>query len=282
MRTILLAILLSFYSLGMAQEKIELYSGRIPNTKVGHANIDNQPAFYKYSPAKISSDKVFLVIPGGGYARVAIDHEGHDVAKRLRDLGYTAYVLRYRLPNDSEMVDKKIAPIQDAQAAMQHIRTNYKMAKIAVIGFSAGGHLASTLSTHFDTNYLVQKSATNYDLRPDFSVLVYPVITMEDGVTHSGSKTNLIGPNVSEVDVRKFSNELNVNKKTPLTYIVHAVDDKAVPIENAYRYLSALDKFGVAHKLYKYEKGGHGFGMFNKLEEGDWFADMITWLERYK
>lgn len=282
MRNIFIAIFISFYTLGMAQEKIELYPVGIPNIKVGHANIENLPAFYKYSPSKISSDKVFLVIPGGGYARVAIDHEGHDVAKRLQDLGYAAYVLRYRLPNDGEMVDKKIAPIQDAQAAIQYIRANHSMAKVAVIGFSAGGHLASTLSTHFETNYLTQKSTGNYDLRPDFSVLVYPVITMEDGVTHNGSKNNLIGPNFSDADMRKFSNELNVNQKTPFTYIVHAGDDKAVPIENAYRYISALDKFGVAHKLYKYKKGGHGFGMLNKLEEGDWFADMISWLERYK
>ena len=282
MRRILITLLMSFQLLAVAQEKIELYPNGVPNTKEGQSISDNTPEFYMYRSDTSFAKKVFLVIPGGGYARLAMDHEGHDVAKRLQSLGYTAYVLKYRLPQIDEMLDKKIAPIQDAQAAMQYIRGRHSMEKIAVIGFSAGGHLASTLSTHFETNYLTQSAAKDYIFRPDFSILVYPVITMEDGVTHKGSKSSLIGPDFIDTDVLKFSNELHVNEKTPNTYLVHAIDDKAVPIENAYRYKNALDKHGVDNKLYMYEQGGHGFGLDNKLEDGDWFADMINWLQLFK
>ena len=270
--------------MAVAQEKITLYPQGVPNTKSGVDISGNTPEFYFYKPDKQLSDKVFLIIPGGGYARVAMDHEGHDVAKRLQSLGYASYVLRYRLPNAEEMPVKKIAPIQDAQTALSYIRkasNGIQVGQVAVLGFSAGGHLASTLSTHFKTNYTQDGPATAA-LRPDFSVLVYPVITMEDGVTHKGSKMNLIGPDVKEDDVLHFSNENQVTKHTPATYIVHAADDKAVPIENAYRYQKALQAHGVPNKLYQYEKGGHGFGMVNTLEAGDWFADMITWIQTFK
>lgn len=264
-----------------AQESITLYPNGIPNM-VAEASIEkNKPEFYFYKPEKQINEKVFLIIPGGGYSHVAMGHEGHEVAKRLKDLGYASFVLRYRLPVAEEMVDKRIGPIQDAQSALVYIRQNGKklgvnVDDVVVIGFSAGGHLASTLSTHFDTSYIgnVDKKL----LRPDYSVLVYPVITMTDGITHAGSKKNLIGPDFKEEDVIRFSNERNVNRKTPPTFLVHADDDKAVPIENALMYQENLTKNKIKNKLYRYQKGGHGFGMVNKQEEGDWFADMIVWL----
>lgn len=286
MRLLLCSLFICIQLMTVAQEKIDLYPNGIPNTKEGADISINTPEFYRYTPDTQISDVVFLIIPGGGYSHVAMNHEGHDVAKRLQSLGYASYVLRYRLPNAKQMESKKIAPIQDAQTALRYIReetNDLKVGMVAVIGFSAGGHLASTLSTHYATDYVRGSSLDGKtDLIPDFSVLVYPVITMEDGVTHNGSKMNLIGPELIEGDVQLFSNENNVSSKTPKTYIVHAVDDKAVPIENAYRYKSALDKNGIANKLYQYEKGGHGFGMNNKLEEGDWFADMIDWIQKNK
>ena len=281
MRGIIFSFLMSLQLLTVAQEKIELYPKGIPNTKENVSIADNMPEFYFYKPEKQLSDKVFLIIPGGGYGIVAMNHEGHDVAKRLQALGYAAFVLRYRLPKDAQIIDKRIGPIQDAQKALAIIRENsagINVGSVGVIGFSAGGHLASTLSTHFNTAY-VDEIDKGTNLRPDFSVLVYPVITMEEGVTHLGSKNNLIGPNFNAEDVKRFSNELNVNTFTQPTYLVHAKDDKVVPIENAYRYKKALDAHKVPNKLYQYELGGHGFGMFNKQENGDWFADMINWLK---
>lgn len=270
------------FDLAIGQEKVDFYPNGIlgakPNVDLG----DNIPELFFYKPLRQLHNKVFLIIPGGGYARVAIGHEGHDIAKRLKELGYASYVLRYRLPIDSQMTDKRIAPIQDAQTALTYIRKHGKtngidVRQVGVMGFSAGGHLASTLSTHFDTSYINQKVDSN--LKPDFSILVYPVITMSDGITHPGSKKNLIGPDVQEKDVVRFSNERRVTRQTPVTYLVHADDDTVVPIENSLAYQRALDRFGISNKLYRYQKGGHGFGMTNKKEEGDWLADMLTWLE---
>lgn len=274
--------LVTMIGLAMGQEKVPFYPNGILNLREGVDLGDNIPELYFYKPATQSQSKVFLIIPGGGYARVAMGHEGHDVAKRLQALGYASFVLRYRLPVDSQVLDKRIAPIQDAQTALAHIRANgsrygIDVRQVGVLGFSAGGHLASTLSTHFDTSYIGIGPDAN--LRPDFSVLVYPVITMTAGVTHQGSKKHLIGPVFDDADVLRFSNENNVNANTPVTYLVHAEDDVAVPIANSLYYQQALDRFDVPNHLYRYETGGHGFGMINKKQEGDWFADMLQWLE---
>ncbi|MCI0921046.1 alpha/beta hydrolase [Sphingobacterium rhinopitheci] len=264
-----------------AQESVQLYPNGVPNIIPNVSLGANAPEFYFYKPEKQINSKVFLIIPGGGYGMVAINHEGHDLAKRLKDLGYASFVLKYRLPVDSQMLDKRIAPIQDAQNAIVYIRQNANrlgvdLKDVVVMGFSAGGHLASTLSTHFDTSYI--GSVDTKLLRPDYSVLVYPVITMKEGITHAGSKKNLIGPNFEDEDVKRFSNELNINSNTPPAFIIHAEDDKVVPIQNALFYKEGLDNHAVKNKFYYFQKGGHGFGMYNKLEEGDWFADMIVWL----
>lgn len=264
-----------------AQESVQLYPNGVPNIIPNVSLGANAPEFYFYKPEKQISSKVFLIIPGGGYGMVAINHEGHDLAKRLKDLGYASFVLKYRLPADSQMLDKRIAPIQDAQNAIVYIRQNANrlgvdLKDVVVMGFSAGGHLASTLSTHFDISYI--GSVDTKLLRPDYSVLVYPVITMKEGITHAGSKKNLIGPNFEDEDVKRFSNELNINSNTPPAFIIHAEDDKVVPIQNALFYKEGLDNHAVKNKFYYFQKGGHGFGMYNKLEEGDWFADMIVWL----
>ncbi|ERJ58438.1 hypothetical protein M472_06635 [Sphingobacterium paucimobilis HER1398] len=269
--------------LGIGQEKVEFYPEGILNVQEGVDLGDNIPALYCYRPEKQIQTKVFLIIPGGGYSRVAMGHEGHDVAKRLQGLGYASYVLRYRLPVDSQMLDKRIAPLQDAQTAIAYIRKNGKadgidVGQLGVLGFSAGGHLASTLSTHFDTSYIGETEAGS--LRPDFSVLVYPVITMLDGITHQGSKKNLIGPVFKDSDVMRFSNEKQVSPYTPLTYLVHAEDDGGVPIANSLLYQEALNRYGIPNELYRYQLGDHGFGLFNKKEDGDWFAAMLAWLDR--
>lgn len=266
----------------VGQKKVDFYAAGVLNVKEGVDLSNNVPELFLYRPEQQNNDKVFLIIPGGGYGRVAMGHEGHDVARRLQDLGYASYVLRYRLPVDSQMLDKRIGPIQDAQSALTYIRENgaddgVNVSWVGVLGFSAGGHLASTLSTHFTTSYIGK--AVKGSLRPDFSVLVYPVITMTEGITHEGSKKNLIGPIVTEDDVVRFSNELQVSAETPVTYLMHAADDKVVPIENSLIYQKALNRFGISNAMFRYEKGGHGFGLINKKESGDWFSHMLIWLE---
>ncbi len=269
----------------VSHEKLELYPKGVINQIEGVDCGTNVPEFYFYRPEQPKSDIVFLVIPGGGYSKVAIQHEGYDIAQKLQDAGYTSFVLKYRLPDPKQQKDKRIVPIQDAQTALSYIRKNAKklglgrVKYVGVIGFSAGGHLASTLSTHFATDYRTGKKAKE-NLRPDFSILCYPVISMDDNITHKGSKTKLIGPDFSVEDVRRFSNEMNVNKDTPPTFLLHAADDKTVPIANSERYLANLKTAGVPVTLFRYETGGHGFGLNNKTDARSWFDAMIDWVEK--
>lgn len=283
MRLYLILLMTLIFGSLEAQEQLLMYD-TLPNTKDTARLEKNTPELYFYAPKENFKNKVFLILPGGGYHHLAMNHEGHDMAKRLANLGYYAFVLKYRLPTAKQQIDKRIAPIQDAQRALFLAKEKVKELKlknpkVGVIGSSAGGHLAATLSTHFDTDYH-QQNLNEKVLRPDFSVLLYPVISMEDGLTHKGSKTNLIGPDFQEEDIVRFSNEKNVNKKTPPTYLIHAKDDKTVPIENSLHYQQALNKYKIPNYLFTYEKGGHGFGMYNKQEPREWFEDMLAWLDR--
>ncbi|MGM1430692.1 alpha/beta hydrolase [Sphingobacterium lactis] len=235
------------------------------------------PKLFVHTAADSSKDIVFLVIPGGGYSHVAINHEGHAVAKRLNDLGYSAYVLRYRLPKTTTMKDKRYGPVQDAQYAMAQIRKDHPNKKIAVIGFSAGGHLAASVSNLFE---LPQTEALKQvNLRPDFTVLAYPVISFEDAITNKGTKESLIGPDFKPEDVEFFSMENRVSESSQPTFLMSAKDDKTVPIENANRYAKALNAYNVRNAMFTYEEGGHGFGLINKTNDRDWFAAMMKWLE---
>src|SRR5690606_27867085 len=141
--------------------------------------------------------------------------------------------------------------------------------KVGIAGSSAGGHLASTLSTHYQKAVIDNPKKTS--LRPDFSLLLYPVISMQEGLTHGGSKENLLGSDPKAKDVRLFSNELQVTKHTPPAFLVHAEDDTAVPIANSEAYVKALQKYGIAAELIRYAKGGHGFGLHNKTTSDKWF-----------
>ena len=272
--SILFVVLLNYYSL--AQEKVKLYA-EIPNATKSAEDLgeENVPVLYKYELP--GAKQAVLVIPGGGYARVAIDHEGHEVAKAFNEQGYSAFVLYYRLPKDETMIVRKIGPLQDAQRSIQFIREQYDFDRVGVIGFSAGGHLAASLSNHYDDVKIENKNAT--DLAPDFSVLVYPVISMEDDITHQGSKKNLIGAQPESADLLYYSLEKQVSDKTPPTFLVHAEDDKGVPIANSLRYKEALDKAGVANEIFIYPTGGHGFGLHNKLDARKWAEVMFTWLD---
>lgn len=274
-----------------AQEVMPLYSGAIPNSKPtpnkekstpGRVSAVSVPTLTLYKPKVASPQRSAVVIcPGGGYGMLAVGHEGEDVAKVLNSFGVTAFVLKYRLPNDSIMKDKSIGPLQDAQRAMQIVREraaewNLDTSKIGIMGFSAGGHLASTLSTHFDKEVIDNPKHTS--LRPDFSILIYPVISFSDELTHMGSRNNLIGKSPSAEMVKLYSNELQVTKNTPPAFLVHSADDRAVPVTNSIRYYEALLKNGTLGEMLLYPNGGHGYGMNNKTTEDKWTDNLKNWL----
>jgi acetyl esterase/lipase len=224
-----------------------------------------------------------LILPGGGYRRLAMDHEGYDMAEWLNSIGVAAFLLKYRLPNDSIMVDKKIGPLQDAQEAMRLIRRHagkwqINPNKVGVIGFSAGGHLAATLSTRFaDVTY---QSVDQISARPDFAILGYPVISMDSAITHSGSRRRLLGNHPADSLVTRYSNELQVSKTTPPTFILLAADDRSVNPENSIRYFQALQHNGVKAELHIYQQGGHGFGLaLDGAGESMWTKNCQAWLK---
>ena len=230
---------------------------------------------------KKSNGTSVIICPGGGYGHLAINKEGYKVAKWFNSLGISAFVLKYRLPSDLTMKDKTIGPLQDAQEAIRMVRRNANKwhldpTKIGIMGFSAGGHLASTISTHYSDK--VYDSKDNVSARPDFSILIYPVISMEDGITHNGSKENLLGANASKEMTAKYSNEKQVDSNTPKAFLVHATDDKIVPVENTINYYLALKEHNVLGEMHIYEKGGHGFGLGIEGTHKEWPKACEKWL----
>lgn len=280
-----------------AQKEMPLYDV-VPNSKPadnieksetgtdGVLRIQNVsiPTLTMYTPEKPNGAAV-IICPGGGYAILAASHEGSDVAKKFNEWGVTAFVLKYRLPDDKIMLDKSIAPLQDAERAIQMVRQHAKAwgvnpKKIGIMGFSAGGHLAASLSTRYREALIVNPK--NISFRPAFSILVYPVISFTDSLGHLGSRTNLIGKNPSPFKITRYSNELNITSKTPPAFLVHAKDDKAVKYENSLVYYERLRKYNIPAKLKLFEQGGHGFGMNNKTTDEKWMDDLKTWMIEQK
>lgn len=283
-----------FSMMQITAQELPLYSGIIPNSKPSANNekttnngvliISNVsiPTLTVYKPKKQSAQKSAVIIcPGGGYGVLAAGHEGSDVAKALNDMGVTAFVLKYRLPNDTIMIDKSIAPLQDVQRAFQLVREragewNLDTSKIGVMGFSAGGHLAATASTQYKREVIENPKHTSF--RPDFSILIYPVISFSDELTHMGSRDNLIGKNPTPEQINQYSNELLVTNDTPRAFLVHAADDGAVPIRNSIAYYEALLKNGVYSEMLLYPHGEHGFGMNNHTTADKWMDNLKNWL----
>jgi acetyl esterase/lipase len=245
------------------------------------------PTIEVYLPAKqIATGEAVVIFPGGGYGILAYDWEGTDFAKWLNAQGIAGIVVKYRLPISKSLTDPKEVPLMDAQRAIRLVRQNAAAwnidpTKVGVMGFSAGGHLASTLSTQYA--HAVDRPMDAIDAlsaRPDFSILVYPVISFRDAAAHSGSRKNLIGENTSQELLDRFSGELNVTAETPPTFLVHAQDDKGVPIENSLLYYQALHKNGVKASLHIYPSGGHGFafGLGKGAVEG-WREVLLAWIE---
>lgn len=261
-----------------AQEVIKLWNGNPPTSngistpeKNDNGRISDvaDPDMTVYLPEKSINKKIAVIIcPGGGYAILATQHEGHEFAQMLNSEGYTAFVLKYRLPNKHKEV-----PLDDFQQAMRLVRSKakeYGIEKVGVAGFSAGGHLASTASTHFTTS----------DTRPDFSILFYPVITMDNDYTHGGSKKNLLGDKPTLSDVYVYSNEKQVNANTPPAILLLSDDDKSVLPQNSIRYYDALKKNNIPATMYIFPSGGHGWGMRNNfLYHNEMKSLLFSWLK---
>jgi acetyl esterase/lipase len=254
-------------------------NGKLPRIcKVTDPTLTVYPA-----PKDNANGTVVVICPGGGYERLAIDHEGYSIAAWLNSLGITAVLLKYRLPSDLIMQDKAIGPLQDVQQAIRTVRRNAREwnihpGRIGIIGFSAGGHLASTASTHYNDKVYDVKDTIS--ARPDFSILIYPVISMDLTLTHKGSRQHLLGNNPSKELVDRFSNELQVTKDTPPAFLVHATDDGAVPVQNSINYYLALKKNNIPSELHLYEKGGHGFGLGRSQgTESTWPETCKIWLK---
>lgn len=232
-------------------------------------------------PADKAKGVGVIICSGGSYAQVADGWEGYPAAKALSSAGITAFVLHYRVPRSDLMINKETGPQQDLQEAIKFVREHaqqYRLQenKIGIMGFSAGGHLVSTIGTHLDSCYTVNEHKTS--LRPDFMVLVYPVISFADTLTDSLTRTNLIGPDIKSDKVRLYSNELQVTERTPPVFLVHAVDDKIVKVENSLYFAAALEQHKVPVQLFLYNKGGHGFGVENKTAEQQWLTPCIDWI----
>lgn len=293
MKPVLQLALLILPFMAFAQKEIFLYTQNIPNnipcnkkeSQLNGGSIDGVtvPTLTVFLPNICDSFKTAIIIcPGGGYAGLAMGHEGFDVAKELNNAGIAAFVLKYRLPDDACMENKSIVPLQDAQRALQMVREhakewNINENKVGVMGFSAGGHLASTLATHF--NNAVIANSKNISLRPDFAILVYAVISFTDSLTHWGSRNNLVGKAPTAGQISFFSNELQVTPQTPPIFLVHAADDKTVKVENSLYFFENLKKNKVPAEMHIYEKGGHGFGMYNRTTKELWLPTAINWMQ---
>lgn len=277
-----------------AQEKpLLLYPNGVPNAKptpktyVEKINKDwiykvTTPTIIPYLPAKGTANGTAIVIfPGGGYSGLSMENEGSSIALAFNKIGVTAFIVKYRLPSDSIMVDKTIGPLQDAQQAVLMVRKNaakwgLKADKIGIIGFSAGGHLASTAGTHFDKVVIDNKD--NISVRPDFMMLLYPVISFGP-MAHVGSRESLIGKTPTEDLLNLYSNEKQVTTNTPPTFLIHAEDDDVVPVQNSLMFYDALLNAKVKAEMHLFQAGGHGFGLNNSKSKNKWMDWAKNWLQ---
>lgn len=264
-------------------------SGPIPNSKAGPdeesgaesgflRNV-SRPQILVYLPARSRANGAgILIFPGGSYAGLTFDYEGRQQAQFFIDHGIAAFVVKYRIPSDRTMIDKSIGPLQDAQQAIRFVRLharewNLDPTRIGAIGFSAGGHVASTLATHFKKSYVANPEHIN--LRPDFLIVVYPVISMEAGIAHMDSRKDLLGPHPTASQVRFFSSELQVTRETPPTLILDASDDRLVDPENSVAFFEALRHAGVPVEARFFERGQHGFFL---MPRDRWQESILQWL----
>jgi acetyl esterase/lipase len=273
-----------------------LYNDTIPNSKPTtdeeekeyHNNITiikkvSRPTLTIFlPPPNKATGAVVIICPGGGYWVVAENIEGTEVAKEFNKIGVAAVVLKYRIPNDAWMINREIGPLQDAQQAIKIVRDsaaewNINPNRIGIMGFSSGGHLASTAGTHFNKSYIPNSSNTS--LRPDFMILIYAVISFTHSIGHAGSAEQLLGKNPSEEKINEYSNEMQVSSATPPAFLVHASDDNIVNPRNSSVFYDSLISKQVSAELHIYQAGGHGFGMHMKNNKELWMDRCKSWMQ---
>jgi acetyl esterase/lipase len=282
-----------------AQQKlreIPLYEKNIPNStpgkdletskiKGGMLMISKvrKPTLSIFLPPQEKANGTAVVIcPGGGYWFLAAGHEGYDVARRFNDMGVAAFVLKYRIPDSTVSPHPEIAPLQDAQQALRLVRKravewNVDPRKVGIMGFSAGGHLASTAGTHFEKTWI--ENPEGISVRPDFLMLIYPVISADTSISHAGSFKALLGNQASPELIQSYSNETRVTTRTPPTFLVHTFDDQTVSPLNSVVFYQALLKYKVPAEMHLYQSGVHGFGMKNPTTRDQWMDRARNWLE---
>ncbi len=230
-------------------------------------------------PGREGTVPAVIICPGGGYVRLAMGHEGTEVAEWLNQIGAAGIVLKYRLPSDTIMKNKSIGPLQDMLQAIRIVRRRsaewrIDPGRIGVMGFSAGGHLAGSASTLYKLPTDDTTSA-----RPDFSILIYGALSMESGPAHGGSREKLLGEDPDPALVKMFSAEENVTAETPPAFIVHSENDPSVPVASSIAYFTALKKCAVPAELHIYERGGHGYGLAKKGgTESGWPEACRRWM----
>ena len=254
--------------------------------KDGITRINNvmNPTLTVIMPKKRTSDASVVICPGGGYGILAWDHEGISVGEWFASKGITAFVLKYRLPQYDLYENAEIRPLQDAQQAFRYIRKNAQKygldtEKVGIMGFSAGGHLAASTCTHYD-DQVGEIKETSLSVKPNFAILMYPVISFSDKYAHLGSRKNLLNDKPSIEKIEHYSNELQVKKETPPTFLVHAFDDPVL-VNNSLLYFKALKDKGIPSEMHIYDRGGHGFSMkkSNKGPVASWPARLEDWLK---
>lgn len=291
-----LSSLLFFTMSTTAQQIIPLYrEGKIPNSRLVkdteehkadvlvdslafNVSVPSLTAFIPKNPVAGGNTAV-IICPGGGYHVLLTKREGSDAARAFNRLGVAAFVLKYRLPNDRTMIDKSAGPLQDVQQAVKMVREHAKNwgidpEKVGVMGYSAGGHLASLAGTHFNYPRIDNQEKTS--LRPDFMLLINPVISFTERIGHKGSRDNYLGALPSQDKINYFSSELQVNKDTPPAFLVHSDADQVVPVANSLDFYQALKLNGVPAGLHIYAKGEHGFLTSPSFDE--WFGRCVYWM----
>lgn len=298
---ILLGVLMLCGMLFSQEKAIPLWGETVPNNRAGgtpevwdttnaiRVSQVRKPLLEMYLPdPAIATGQTVVIFPGGGYKYVVIDKEGSKIAKMLNAEGIAAAVVLYRLPDEKNSVIPFESPLMDAARAVRLVRSRaaaWKLdpGRIGVMGFSAGGHLAASFATQWQNLKGPLGDAIDREsARPDFAVLMYPVITMKEDFMHRGSRDNLLGENPAPALVERFSPELCVGENTPPALLIHAGDDRAVPVENSLVFYQALIRKGIAAEMHLYPVGGHGFGLapdFRGQTVSAWPQRCVEWLK---
>jgi acetyl esterase/lipase len=294
-KILMLFVFATVFAFANAQEVLPLYPSVIPNSKSAENQEKSEtkdgvliiskisiPALTVFlPPASIANGTAVIICPGGGYYVNAYAHEGTDVAKLFNTIGVAAFVLKYRIPEERTMINTAFGPLQDAQQAMIIVRSNAKKwnintGRIGIMGFSAGGHLAATLGTHYK-NVLVN-NPDNTSVYPNFMILVYPFITGDTLVNRKGSMDKLLGKDAPQSLIDDYSNEKQVTAETAPSFITQSTDD-GLNVLNSIVFYQALIKNKVPAELHLYQNGGHGYGMNNKTTKDKWIDRCLAWMD---